>query len=102
MECLGIIEIMLACSGVLITILAEIKAIITKIKKRGENFLFVYWLKTNVIQLALTGLTLIIMFLLAEDMKEFIGFDICNNIGALISGLSVKAVTNSLLKMRKK
>ena len=77
-------HIMLAVLGALLFNLIELD----RLRKTKSKFSFRIWLRLNWFPLVISALSLVTMFLLREELKDTMGFDMTNRIGCVLAGFT--------------
>jgi hypothetical protein len=85
-------HIILVIFGALLYNLMEVDRLI----KSSIKFSFNNWIYRNWIAVIITVVSLASMFMLRDDLKQLMGFDMTNRIGCFLAGFTVHSFTSKL------
>ena len=81
---IGVWHIVLAVCGALLYNLVRLD----KLRKENRKFKFVSWLSDNYISFIISAVSLVAMFLLKDELKDIMGFDMSNRFGCFWAGFT--------------
>ncbi len=84
------LHIVLVVLGALLHNLMEMDKLI----KNDIKFNFWIWLNQNWLAFIITSIALVTMFLLRDELKQVMGFDMSNRIGCFLAGFTVHTFTS--------
>jgi len=65
-------------------------------KKSGDKLGFFVWIDKNLISLILSFLSLVVIFLLRDELKDIAGFSMNNRVGAFFAGFTIHAFVSMI------
>jgi len=81
----------LAFTGALLYILFELDQL-----NKQNKLIFGGWIVDNWIAVLSTVISIIVMFLLKEDLKQIMGFDMTNRLGCFLGGFTAHTLTTKV------